>query len=497
MDRTGSSSHAVAHDADLNSSPGLTQPPTPAADGASAPTLLPPVAGVLPYATADYLALPAEQRSPALDFLILGKIPGGRLTHSDAAAELPWEFEEALFHCLKSGEQEAVEFLWRESARDPDSSVIQLTIEHPDPTLIDTLEQQCRAHGGLRLKLYLFQADAMVAAAISRWIAQGKVDDLKLHGASMQADALAGITRAIGQVNQSVSFIGVKFDAQADSAMGDALAHSVSLKKLTMYQCAFGASHGLQFVEGMKNNQSILELKLFDVPLGTQGSGGLGAIIAGNATLERLDVTGTGRRPVDMNDMLVGASRNHALRMLEVRNLENETVLEDPSALMLLIHSNRSLRSLKVDAILPSQNDYQRLADALIQNTALLEFSLKRYAKFNAGARKAINDALARNRAKQNSEFLRDAGKVFDPEGTLSNGMSDVGAVISRYVLDNSPSLSVFAETMAFVEVAIRELERQPSATSAASTSGEVAATGMPVTPATSDKDNLPASPTS
>ena len=497
MDRTGSSSHAVAHDADLNSSPGLTQPPTPAADGASAPTLLPPVAGVLPYATEDYLALPAEQRSPALDFLILGKIPGGRLTHSDAAAELPWEFEEAFMHCLNAGEQEAIEFLWRESARDPDNSKIQLTLERPDAIPIDMLEQQCRTHGGLRLNLYLLQTDAMVASAVSRWIAQGKVNDLKLHGASMQADALAGITRAIGQVNQSVSFIGVKFDAQAETAMSDSLAHSASLKKLTMYQCAFGASHGLQFVEGMKNNQSILELKLFDVPLGTQGSGGPGAIIAGNVTLKRLDVTGTGGRPVDMNEILVGASRNHSLRMLEVRNLDRETVLEDPSALMLLIRRNRSLQSLKVDAILPTQNDYQRLADALIQNTALLEFSLKRYAKFNAGARKAINDALARNRAKQSSEFLRDAGKVFDPEGTLSNGMSDVGAVISRYVLDNSPSLSVFAETMAVVELAIRELERQPSATSAASSSGDVAAAERSVTPATTDKDTLPANPTS
>jgi hypothetical protein len=70
---------------------------------------------------------------------------------------------------------------------------------------------------------------------------------------------------------------------------------------------------------------------------------------------------------------------------------------------------------------------------------------------------------LARNRALVNDQFLQNAGWAFDPL-QRHNGLSDVGTVIARHMLENTSSLGEFADTMAVVELSMKELAQSTSA---------------------------------
>ncbi len=427
-------------------------------------SVIPPWAkGNLPHSRESYEKLSLAARTPELDFLILGKVPGGKQGDTGSAPEIGWEFEEVFTYCLKHGELNALDFLWRESGRDANHSVINLTLDNPDAPTVLALDEHCRAYPGLRLHLYVMGAGDTASASLSKLIAHGKVSHLKLHGAKMHADVAAGLAAAMARAGNSLTLIGVRFDEEGAWEFGKSLVDSNALKKLALFKCDFGASQGLPFIQGMQKNRSIVDLKVFEVAVANEVEKDYGALLTKNSTLERLDITGNGREPVDMSSVISCAVGHPSLRTLELRNLETETIIGDVSGLIELVRRGRHLFSLKIDAVFAVDADYVRLTDAIKESTSLQEFSLKRYAMKDSAVAKFIHDTLARNRALSNGEILRQAGYAFDPDCIQANGISDAGSVIARHVLANSSSLAEFANTMAVVELSIRQIEKSGS----------------------------------
>ncbi len=437
---------------------------------------LPPVRRSLPYTRDTYQSLPASARTPELDFLLLGKIPGGRQGAVGADAGIGWEFEEVFAGCLQHGELDALAFLWAESARDPHVSLLNLTLDKLDAATAHALSAQADTHDGLRFNLYPVEIDASAVDSLSALIRRGRVPELKLRGAGSGDEALPRVAAAAAGACHALTLITARFDERAADVFGAALAGSTSLKKLTLYRCDLGTSRGSAFIEGMQKNRSVAYLKIWDVPLMTGPMPSCAALLAKNTTLQQLEMTCRVDQAIDLNAVFVSAAAHPSLRSLALLCPESEPVLDDLSGLLHLLRSHCSLHTLKVDIVLKHDADYMRVAEALKGNTLITEFALKRYALKNAGVAPLVDDTLARNRAIASGELARKAGYAFDPEGRQANGMTDAGSVIADHLLRHSSSLAEFVDTMAAVELSIRELETAvPTVSSPAAQQGAAA----------------------
>lgn len=428
--------------------------------------LLPPISGSLPYASHAYHNLPPEQKTPGLDFLILGKIPGGKQAVSMPAEPLSRPFNEVVYECLKRGELNALDFLWRESGRDPNNSTIELTVYDLTAVAADTLCEHCRVHSGLRLMLTPLRVEQAAISSLIWLITQGKVLNLDLNGHAMSAESLGRLASVVGQVKHKLTCFSTLFDIHSERALAESLANSACLKKLEICFCDFGASQGMQFVQGMTKNKSIVNLKMVQTSLPPTLTSGYGVMLEKNSTLEKLEIQNQMPLPNDIDTIhvdvvLMAAASNKSLKHLNFICGGDPTLITHPGHLIYLLQKNQTLTELQLNVSLSTEHT-AALAAALVDNTTLTEFSLHPQSKPDDVLAKAINDMLVRNRALTNDQFLQKAGWGFDPL-QRHNGLSDVGSVIARHMLQNSSSLEAFADNMAVVELSMEALAQSVS----------------------------------
>lgn len=428
---------------------------------------LPPITGSLPYTKGTYENLPSAQKTPGLDFLILGKIPGGKRDASMPAEPLSKAFNEVVHECLKRGELNALDFLWRESGRDPNNSTIDLAVYDLDAVTANAICEYCRQHSGLMVKLTPLRVDETAIAPLVSLIALGKVTDLDLYAHTISTQSLARLVSVVGQVKHKLTLFSATFDIHSERALGESLANSPSLKELEICFCDFGVSRGMQFVQGMTKNQSIVSLKMIQTPLPPTLTSGYGVMLAKNTRLEKLIIQNQIPLPADADEIhveaiLMAAARNESLKHLNFIHDGEPTELAHPGHLIYLLQKNRTLTELQLNLCLPTHNTMS-LVEALGDNTTLTDFSLNPHSMLDDDLAEAIDEMLARNRALTNDAFLQKAGWAFDPL-QRHNGLSDVGSVIAQHMLQNSASLEAFADTMAVVELSMKELAQSASA---------------------------------
>ncbi len=482
-------------------SPSITRTPDASFSGeppASAPQKpkLPPVQGSLPYTAEDYIKLPLSKKSPFLDFMILGKIPDATTDGSTAPGARPYSFDILIRECLMKGELNALDFLWRESGFDPNNSKIELLFPSLDETSAKCLVDHCQAYPGLQLDLVVHAVDPSAAPLLFSLIEQGKVSTLSFDDSKLSPNHLLRLATIAGRVGDSLSLGHITFDIHSERAFAESLLESHSLKHLSLDGCDFGASRGMQFVEGMQKNQSIVTLEIYGTPLPTTLGSGYGAILSKNGTLENLKVASPAGQTVDVDSILIGALSHPALRSINVIHTRAHCEIAHPEILVRLLGTNRTLSTIKLDANLPSYNNGRAVATALSGNWSITEFGLGADS-FNRSDAQSIRDTLARNRALAEGKIQPRAGEAFDPYARFANGLADAGSVIAHYVLANSSSLEQFAETMAAVELSMRDVTAQftgNTTTTAASSSSAGTTTTTTTTTTTGTMPSGPAS---
>ncbi len=453
-------------------SPAISENPAPV----PRTPMLPPIHGPLPVAREDYEKWNERKKSPELDFLILGKIPDGdRQVRISASAQdrfltIPFEevFSEVVSECICLGEMDALEFLWRESGRNPDTSTVNVNLPNVNAAMMKALTEHCDAHPGLMVDLVTCEFDRSIILSLAGLLTQGKIGSLNTIPRCLAPADLQQLVECFGKLKE-LNLSHTKFDIHSEKVFAETLLNSTSLKKLTILACDFGASGGMQFVEGMQKNRSIIDLVMQSTPITTTASSGYGAMLAKNTVLQSVTLEANSRRPLDIDSIIIGATSHPSLRSLDAKQWGQEVISVHPSNLYRLLRNNSVLTKLNLDMNLLGFTQYKRLAASLKTNMSITEFSLRDWEEIPAGARKSMEDTLARNRALANRSTLVKAGQAFDPDPLLRNGLSDAGSVIARYVLANSSSLEEFAHTMAGVELSMREAINQTLANSSSS----------------------------
>ena len=445
--------------------------PTPSTSARSPET--PPVKGALPYSRQDYEQLDEHEKTPELDFLILGKIPGGKQSPSDPPLDYDDDFNDTVVHCLIEGETEALNFLWRESGRDPGKTTVDLTAMSMDTKTVDALIKHCADQPSLKVDLCLREHHASAIDKVALLATEGKVNCLRLFGLS--AESLERLAPIAGKIRSELFIYDTPISVRCEQQFAEALQQSDSLATLELGHCSFGDSQGKHFIEGMRKNHSITELKMNCTPLPTTPESGYGTLLANNPTLQKLTVIQWWSQPLpDMNAIFNGLLDNHLLRELHIQASGYRQ--ENPEKLCSLLEKNRTLTSMSFPAGLDSDEAYKALTTSLANNTSLTTFIVRDAEDAPEGFASVVDNLMFRNQALANSpDYLQKAGRSFDPSGI--SGMTDPGALIAQHTLHLSSSRDEFETVMALAELSIREQERlareanaQPAATTTMTT---------------------------
>ena len=445
--------------------------PTPSTSARSPET--PPVKGALPYSRQDYEQLDEDEKTPALDFLILGKIPGDKQSPSDPPLPYDEDFNDTVIDCLEKGETEALNFLWRESGRDPGKTTVDLSVMKTDKNTVDALIKHCADQPSLRVDLCLRAHQVSAIDQVALLAAKGKVNCLRLF--DLPAEDLERLAPTAGKIGNQLVIHDTPISVRCEQQLAEALQRSDSLAILELGHCSFGDSQGKHFIEGLHKNHSITELIMNCTPLPTTSEGGYGSLLANNSTLQKLTVIQwrTQTSP-DINAIINGLLDNHSLRELHIQ--ASEYIQENPEKLCRLLENNRTLTSMSFPAGLDSDEAYNALTTSLAKNISLTTFVVRDAEDSPEDFMGVVDDLMARNRIlTADSEYLRKAGRSFDPN--WMSGMGDPGAFIAREVLRRSSSRDQFETGMTEVELSIREQERlareanaQPAATTTMTT---------------------------
>lgn len=432
---------------------------------------LPPVKGSLPYTKQDYEQLSQYQKTPALDFLILGKIPGGKYQPADSYPLCDQEFNSTVLSCLHWGETAALDFLWRESGRDPAKTLLDLTRMRMDNETVALLVQHCSNHRSLKLDLSLRGQDADVMSEVLRLIAEGHVNSLVLD--ALSADQLEAMAPILGKVGDQLFIYNSPISDRCEQEFAESLGKSSHLAALTLRYCGFGDSQGKHFVEGMRKNRSVILLQMIGTPLLTTSESGYRTLLTDNPTLQTLTVIKGGLDPQpDIDAIISGLMNNHALRELCVR--ASGYVQENPEKLCRLLETNRTLKELALTTGLQSDEAFKTVTVSLAKNTSLIAFTVKDAEALSDDLLDTIEDLMARNEALANDpSYLQKAGRAFDPSGT--SGIADPGALIAQEIFRLSSNRNEFETIMTEVELSIREQEKQGTETVTATTTTDTA----------------------
>ncbi len=444
----------------------------------------------LPYAREDYERMGELAKTPLLDFLILGNIPDVSADKSQLPVLLDGDFAAIFKHCLIFGETQAIEFLWRQSGLNPDDCVICLPRMLLNDLAASELQQQCRTHGGLSFDLSIDRFDASVIPCLSRLIKEGKVSNLYLDAKGASPESLLLLAKVLGQVGNSLTLQNAVFDIQSEAALAESLSIRPRLKQLSLNFCDFGVSKGLNFVNGMQLNDSVVALSIGHSPMGNSLGAGYGELIRKNSTITSIHILSSFGEQMDIDSILFGALHNKALHTLSIHcSSRTHQQLRFPESLFQLIEKNRALVKLRIPVRLSSDEDEARLAQIMRENTSLIYFDLDPHYQMSRNSKKAIDDVLDRNYALTHGPTLLKAGQAFDPHDTVGNGMAGTGALIARNILQNVSSLNEFADTMAHIELSMRELVRMPQPVQSMTTT--TTAAGISTTLATTSTTNV------
>ncbi len=431
----------------------------------------PPVRGSLPYTAEDYEKLPIGKRSMLLDFLILGKFPASFTGVTSSPQNRPFDFDFLFKECLLQGEMDALDFLWKASGFTPNGNrPLSVLLQKADASAFTRLSEHCRAHEGIRLELNVIDIQPSAVPALIDLIEQGQVYELNFGDRELDPADLTSLAGVMHCIQDKLQLYGMTFDIHSERALAESLVRTGSLKTLSLEKCDLGPSLGMQFVEGMQKNQSIAFLKMSATPLPVSLNTGYAVMLSKNTSLEDLRVTADAITPVDMDSILIGALSHPALRSVTVKSEYRRCVMKDLSNLTRLLEKNCVLNKLDLCLFIQHNDEYALMADAISQNTSMMEFKVVCEPRYRSSGDplKPIEDTLARNRALATGQIQIAAGHAFDPTAGVGQGMSDAGSVIANYVLEESNSLDQFADTMAAVELSMRELARQMPANSPA-----------------------------
>lgn len=461
---------------------------------------LPPVMGSLPYARQDYEQLLEHEKTPELDFLILGKIPGGKQNPADPPLPSNRDFERTVMHCLIAGETEALNFLWRESGRDPAKTAVDLTSMSMDRDTVTALVKHCADQPNLKVDLCLRGQNADVIDEVSRLAAEGKVNRLLLF--DLPADGLERLASVAGKVRDELQVYNTPFgnntliSTRCEQELAEAFRDSKSLATVRLTQCSFGESQGKYFIQGMRENNSITELEMNNTPLPTTSDSGYRTLLDGNKTLRKLTVLHGVRQPLpDIDVIITGLLNNDTLSELQIRSSGHVQV--NLKNVCQLLENNRALTTLSFPANLAADEAFKALAASLAKNTSLTTFSVGDASPSAYDFETVVDDLMTRNRALANDpSYLQKAGRGFDPSG--NSGMRDPAALIAQHAFTLSSSRREFETIMAEAELSLREQERraretnaQPAVTTTLTT--DAAATNTTTT--TTTTTTTPASP--
>ena len=422
---------------------------------------LPPIQGSLPFTKDDYEKLPQNQKTPALNFFILGKIPLGGGRGSEYIQTLYPDFAGVVQECLIRDEQGALEFLWRESGLDPNTSIVNLSFSDLTAAQAKMLCEQCSAHEGLKLNLEVNKAELAAMSDLSRLILNSKVRNLTLT--DLSTECTAQLAPILGRVEYMLDLYCINFDIHSEKSMGESLANSEGLKHLKLAKCDLGSSRGMQFLEGITLNRSIQTMNLVQTSIVISPRADYVDLLTKNKHLKSLNVQSGVNENVAVDSILIGALRNSSLQSLSILQW-NSISIAHPENLVRLLEENNALINLDFNVIHYRLNDFPGLINALKKNTSLLNFRFGDQWTMSTADKQIIKDVLERNRALAKNDYLNKAGQAFDPNGTMANGLSDAGSAIAWHMLQNSSSLEDFADTMAVVELSMKELVQSASA---------------------------------
>ncbi len=446
-----------------NSSP-VDQPtaPAPSPEASSKVLELPPVKGSLPYTREDYEKLPWYEKTPGLDFLVPGKIPGGKPPSSDAPLPANAEFDSAVLHCLLEGELSALDFLWRESGRDPGRTTIDLTRQSLDKDAAAVQVGHCADHPGLKVDLCLREHNADILGEVSRLIAKGNVNQLLLY--RLSAGQLEQLAPDLGKVGAELCLRNTPISPRCEQLLAQSLGESRSLSMLMLGNCEFGDAGGKHFIDGMLDNRSIRQLEMDGTPLPTVADGGYGTLLANSRTLQTLKVSRGSLRPrLDMEAILDGVLNDHVLRELHIKTSGYSQ--DDPGKLCTRLETNRTLTRLTLPAGLASDEAYAAVAASLAKNTSLIEFVVEDARPTDDDFAGAVDDLMSRNRELANDQnYLLKAGRALDPTG--NSGLADAGSLIAEQIFLGSSSRDEFMTAMTEIELSLKEIEKRTKPTS-------------------------------
>lgn len=459
---------------------------------------LPPVKGSLPYSRQDYEQLPEHHKNPALDFLCLGKIPGGAQNLSDTPLPYNEDFNNTVIHCLIEGETEALNFLWRESGRDPGKTPIDLTRMRLGSDTVTALVKHCADQPNLKVDLCLRGQNADLIDEVSRLVDEGKVNSLMLL--NLPDDGLERFASVVGKVGNELQVYNTPFEHQTlistrcEQELAEAFRQSKSLAMVRLAQCSFSESQGKYFIEGMRKNKSITELEMYGTPLPTTPDSGYGTLLGGNPTLRKLTVLHGALQPLpDINAIISGLLNNDTLCELQIGapgsvqvNLKN---------LCTLLENNRTLTALSLPAGLKSDEAYKALTASLAKNTSLTTFCVTDAWSAPDDFESVVDDLMSRNLALANDPgYLQKAGRAFDPSGT--SGLADPAVLIAQHAFHLSSTRDEFEAIMTEVELSIREQEKQATeAVTTTTTTDAATGTNMTTTTTTTTTTATPSFP--
>ncbi len=428
-------------------------------------SVMPPVRGSLPYTKQEYAGLHPSKKTPALNFLILGKLPSLEI-HSYPPMQLPQEVNAVAQKCIELGEWGALQFLWDQSGIDPNKATLSIGGRELSHAAVKNMADACSAYPGMQLQVGFEDVEPDAEKTLSRLIADGKVRELSAGDSyapnEISCDFLAPV---LGKVGESLVLANISFSEASEMAFAESLANAPSLKCLSLSGVSFAEGQGAAFVEGMTHNQSITKMyvQFTSLPFGSPQSG-YTLMLSKNNVLESLEIFHRQHSDADvtleLDAVFSGIKTNNTLRELKFMcNADPAETLTEISNLQYVLENNSHLRTLDLEIRLASPEAYRSVAESLKKNITLTQLSLLGLENQDPDVIQSINATLTRNRGIVNLEQMRIAGMAFDPSNTT--GLSDAGSVIARIILENSSTPDEFAETMAAVELSIKELEKQ------------------------------------
>ncbi|MBK4737232.1 leucine-rich repeat domain-containing protein [Noviherbaspirillum pedocola] len=441
-----------------------TRPPGPAnvqtADNAVPPQqpsqrMQPPRKGALPYTREEYRALPTEQKNAALDFIIEGIIPGMEPDGNEGDVQIP--MQAIVKWCIEHGEDTALEFLFRESGTTREFQ-FEGTLNRRAVAL---LRPALQSNPQVRLAFCSLNLEEDAALDLAELIGDGRVTKLEMQCANLGSKAICLIADALRSnttVTKLVLYDCNTLNEDVAKMLGEALAKNTGIVGLELSRCDFGPRGWSFLLDALEANRHVKDLKLMFCSIASgEPAACLGRWLASTTTLKSFLIW-TDAFDRIARDVLDGLGRNRSIEKAEID--ANDLVYEHTGqALCDCIARNTVMKELDFVTFIPLN-----MPNTLVHNTSLLRLSpnllnLSSPNPFVVEEDGVVARTMQRNAALVEGSLLRRAASVFTEQPSTSaswlpEGPSDV---LAEHILKLEHSILDFANTMAHVELAVKE----------------------------------------